>query len=150
MLLLQKLKWIIRLECKKEADRVEAEHRKEAERVEAECRKEAERVEAECKNEAERVEAECKEGERMEAESIEADRMEAENTEADRVEAECKTEEEHKKVYLELCKENPVDKKQRKIDRELYLVISKKILCLKMKEKVKVWNIIQKKWLKTI
>ena len=42
------------------------------------------------------------------------------------MEAECKTEEEHKKVYLELCKKIPVDKKQRKMDRELYLVISKK------------------------
>ena len=42
------------------------------------------------------------------------------------MEAERKTEEEHKKVYLVLCKENPVDKKQRKMDRELYLVISKK------------------------
>ena len=53
--------------------------------------------------------------------------MEAEHEkEAERVEAEHKTEEEHKKVYLQLCKENPLDKKQRKMDRELYLVISKK------------------------
>ena len=64
-------------------------------------------MEAECIKESERVEAECEK-------------------EAERVEAECKTEKEHKKVYLELYKENPLDKKQRKMDRELYLAISKK------------------------
>ena len=132
----------------KEAERVEAEH-KETERVEAECKetesveaehKETESVEAEHKKEAKRVKAECKK---------EAETVEAESTETEMVEAECKTE--------ELCKENPVDKKQRKMDRELYLVISKKILCLKMKEKVrnclvflKVSNVIQKQCLKTI
>ena len=114
----------------KEAERVEAEH-KEAMSVEAEHKKEAESVEADHKNEAERVEAECEK-------------------EAERVEAERKTEEEQKKVYLELCKENPVDKKQRKMDRELYLAISKTDTEGKDKGWLvsqKVWNII---WKKTI
>ena len=111
-------------ECK-EAEMVEAEC-KEAERVEAECKKEAERVEAECKKETERVEGEGKEAKIVEAECKEAEPVEAECKEAERVEAECKTEEEHKKVFSELCKENPVDKKQRNIDREMYLAISKR------------------------
>ena len=112
----------VEAECKKLS--VEAEH-KGTERVEAEC-KETERVEAECKEtekveaehkETEKVEAECKETERVEAErKKEAEMVEAENTET--VEAECKIE--------ELYKENPVDKKERKMDRELYLMISKK------------------------
>ena len=58
--------------------------------MEAECKKEAERVEAES-TETERVEAECKkEAERVEAESTETERVEAESTETERVEAECK------------------------------------------------------------
>ena len=100
----------VEAECK-EAEKMEAEHEKEAESVEAQCEKEAESVKAECKKEAERVEAECKEADKVEAEhKNKAQRVEAEHEkEAERVEAERKTGEEHKKVYLELCKENPVD-----------------------------------------
>ena len=86
---------------------VEAE-RTEAERVEAECKKEAERVEAES-TETERVEAESTETERVEAESTETERVEAESMETERVEAECKQDAEMVEAECkteELCKEN--------------------------------------------
>ena len=93
-----------------------------------------EQEEAECK-ECERVEGAYKEVERVEAPRKIKEQEEAECKECERVEVACKTEEEHKKVFLEICKEDSDKKKNktkqnktkhRKKDRELYLVISKK------------------------
>ena len=69
--------------------------------------------------------AECKKKKEEEEDKVKAEVEAAEVKKKEEEVAECKTEEQDKKMYIQLCKEKPVEKQQVKLDRELYIAISK-------------------------
>ena len=113
---------------KGEAEAAEAK-KKEEEVVECKMKKEEEdRVKAEVEAaEAKKKEEEVAERQKKKEEDdeVKTEVEAAEVKKKEEVVAEHKTEEQDKKMYIQLYKEKPVEKQQVKLDRELYIAISK-------------------------